>query len=168
MADNTAKLHVKIDGVSVTYEGPADLLEERLAPLVREISMALDGRRVESRDHESRLPMEEDQPVRAPKDANAVGTIDNVAAKLDCKTGPDLIVATAAFLTFGAKAVPRFNRRHLLDEMKTSSYHKKTYTSNMSTYLQGLVKKQKLSEVTKGEYQLPPAHRDELKTKLNV
>ena len=95
-------------------------------------------------------------------------TIDKVAAKLDCKTGPDLIVATAAFLTFGAEVAPRFNRKRLLDEMKTSSYYKKSYASNMSTYLQRLVKKQELYEVAKGVYQLPPGRRDELKTKLHL
>ncbi len=97
-----------------------------------------------------------------------MGTINNVAAKLDCKTGPDLIVAAAAFLTFGAESMPRFDRKRLLDEMKMSSYYRKSYSNNMSRYLQGLVKRQKLNEVTKGEYQLPPALHRELKNKLRV
>ncbi len=97
-----------------------------------------------------------------------IGTINNVAAKLDCKTGPDLIVAAAAFLTFGAESMPRFDRKRLLDEMKMSSYYRKSYSNNMSRYLQGLVKRQKLYEVARGVYQLSPAHRDELKTRLYV
>ena len=96
----------------------------------------------------------------------SLGTLNNVAAKLDCKTGPELIVATAAFLTFGAKAMQRFGRKDLLDEMKMSSYYKASFSSNMSTYLQKLVKRQKLYEVRKGVYQLPPACRDELQAKL--
>ena len=170
MTDNTTKLHVEIGDFSISYEGPADLLEERLTPLVREIlSIGLEGSgavRRESRKQEARSASEEDPPVGADLATGVVGTLNNVAAKLDCKTGPELIVATAAFLTFGAKAMQRFGRKDLLDEMKMSSYYKASFSSNMSTYLQRLVKKQELTEAGKNVYQLPPARHDELKARL--
>ena len=70
-------------------------------------------------------------------------------------------MATAAFLTFGV-GTPRFGRQLIRDEMKESQYYKSTYLKNMSSYLHRLVKTQRLFEVERGVYQLPPSARQKL------
>jgi hypothetical protein len=101
-----------------------------------------------------------------PAPAVHVGTTNNIAARLGVSDGAGLIVAAAAYFTFG-QGKDRFNRLELLAEMKgATSYYRATYSGNLGKYLQTLIRSKRLSEIGKGTYALPAQIRDELRAKL--
>lgn len=82
------------------------------------------------------------------------GTTGQLAAKLGCKSGTDLIIAGAARLTF-VTGKDVFSRKELTEEIKSASgYYKSTYSGNLTGYLNGLVKDGKLLEPSKDNYSL--------------
>jgi hypothetical protein len=92
---------------------------------------------------------------------------NTVAKLLNVQTGPDLIMAAVAkhILVDGNQTV---SRQVIMAEMrKASSYYKKTFTSNLSNYLDNLTKADNLRLVSEGVYGLPAKMRDVLGPKLN-
>jgi len=92
---------------------------------------------------------------------------NTVAKLLDVKTGPDLILAAVAkkILVDGDATV---SRPAIISEMRgATSYYKKTYTSNLSNYLDNLTKADSLRLISEGVYGLPAKMRDILEPKLN-
>lgn len=92
---------------------------------------------------------------------------NTVAKLLDVKTGPDLILAAVAkkILVDGD---PTVSRQTIISEMRgATSYYKKTYTSNLSNYLDNLTKSDSLRLISEGLYGLPAKMRESLEPKLN-
>lgn len=92
---------------------------------------------------------------------------NTVAKLLDVKTGPDLILAAVAkkILVDGEETV---SRQAIIAEMRgATSYYKRTYTSNLSNYLDNLIKADSLRLISEGVYGLPAKMRDSLEPKLN-
>lgn len=82
------------------------------------------------------------------------GTTATLAAKLGGGSGPELMMSAAARLTF-VLGKEKFHRKDLLDEIKSaSSYYKSSYSSNLSSLLDGLIKAGKLMEPSKDNYSL--------------
>jgi hypothetical protein len=93
-------------------------------------------------------------------------TTGSIAAKLDCKSGPELVMAAAARLTFVLQTAT-FARQKIIDEMKTASaYYKSTYVSNLSSSLNNLVKDGKLNEPSQGNYALTATSLKDLEQRL--
>ena len=95
-----------------------------------------------------------------------IGTTKSIAGKLDCKTGPDLIVAAAAHLTFvGGKN--EFSRKELLGHVQgASGYYNENMGKNFTLNLNSLVKASMLVEPKSGHYALIAAKKTELRSKL--
>lgn len=96
-------------------------------------------------------------------DATAPGgspTAD-IAGKIGCKHGTDLVLAASAQLSLGA-GQRSFSRAALLGEMKTAGgYYKPVYGKNLSRYLRNLIKERQLKEPRPGNYALTaPARRE--------
>ncbi len=92
---------------------------------------------------------------------------NTVAKLLDVKTGPDLILAAVAkkILVDGEATV---SRQTIISEMRgATSYYKKTYTSNLSNYLDNLTKADNLRLISEGVFGLPAKMRESLEPKLN-
>ncbi len=92
---------------------------------------------------------------------------NTVAKLLDVKTGPELILAAVAkkILVDGEETV---SRQTISSEMRgATSYYKKTYTSNLSAYLDTLTKADSLRLISEGVYGLPAKMRASLEPKLN-
>jgi hypothetical protein len=101
-------------------------------------------------------------PTKAPLEA----TTGSLAAKLNVKTGPDLLMAAAARLTF-VTSLPTFPRQMLIDEMKTASaYFKANYVGNLTSALNKLVKDGKLNEPSQGNYALTASSLKELEQRI--
>ena len=85
----------------------------------------------------------------------------DIAAKIGCKHGTDLVLAAAAQLHLGA-GQRSFSRAALLGEMKTAEeYYKPVYGKNLSRYLRNLIKERQLNESRPGNYALTaPARRE--------
>ena len=85
-----------------------------------------------------------------------------IAAKIGCKHGTDLVLAAAAQLNLGA-GQRFFSRAALLGEMKTArQYYQPVYGKNLSRYLRNLIKERQLNEPRSGNYALTAPARREL------
>ena len=85
----------------------------------------------------------------------------DIAGKIGCNHGTDLVLAASAQLSLGA-GQKSFSRAALLGEMKTAgAYYKPVYGKNLSRYLRNLVKERQLNEPRPGNYALSaPARRE--------
>lgn len=91
---------------------------------------------------------------------------DTVATLIKAKSGPDLIIAAAAHLHF-AQGKHKFTRQELTTEMRSAPAHfKETFVNNLSTYLTGLTKADRLRLVGSHTYALSSKERHELEAKL--
>ena len=93
--------------------------------------------------------------------APAASPTADIAGKIGCKHGTDLVLAAAAQLNIGA-GQRSFSRAALLGEMKTAAEHyKPVYGKNLSRYLRNLIKERQLGEPRPGAYALTaPARRE--------
>lgn len=93
-------------------------------------------------------------------------TTSTIAAKIRADSGRDLIRAAAAKLEL-VDGRASYTRQELLGEMQTAtSYYKKTYSNNLSGYLNRLVRDDKLREVSKDTYALASGESSSLKNAL--
>jgi hypothetical protein len=162
----TTRVRIRIGPIEVEYEGNEDFLRQELPNLISTVS---------SLYYQSGLQLTPSDQAAIPTRPPAVGrpqvtvpttTTATIAAKLNCKTGPDLITAAAAHLTF-VKQKDRFTRQEIIDDMKTAtSYFKASYVNNLSNYLARLIRDQKLIEVAKDTYALKAETKTELEREL--
>jgi hypothetical protein len=95
-------------------------------------------------------------------------TTSSIAAKLGCKTGPDLIIAAAAHLGL-IKQQSQYTRAEIVREMKSATaFFNKNFVSNLSKSLKTLVQSDQLNEVGTDTYALPSTETAKLKTKLGL
>ena len=86
----------------------------------------------------------------------------DIARKIGCKHGTDLVLAASAQLNLGA-GQRVFSRATLLGEMKTAEeYYQPVYGKNLSRYLRNLIKERQLNEPRPGSYALTAPARREL------
>jgi hypothetical protein len=109
------------------------------------------------------------QPLALGPNANGqqVGhSTDTIATVIGAKSGADLILAAAAHLHF-AQGKQKFSRQDLTNEMRSAPAHfKETFVNNLSTYLTGLTKADRLRLVGAHTYALSNKERQDLETKL--
>jgi len=162
----SSKIRIKNGTMEVEYEGTDEFIKNDLIKLVSSIS---------------ELPKKTDQPPQGEglitpkgasqkdeksKSAKSLGTTANIAALLNCKKGPDLIIAACAHLTF-VEGKSSFSRQEIIDQMKPASpYFKTGYIDNLSNYLNSLIKAKTLNEVSKGVYNLSADAQKDLKGRL--
>lgn len=91
---------------------------------------------------------------------------DTIATVLGSKSGSDLIMAAAANLHF-VQGTQKFSRQQLTAEMRTAPAHfRETFLNNLSKYLTGLTKSDRLRLVASDTYAISSKERQELETKL--
>ena len=89
---------------------------------------------------------------------NYVST-NTIASHLSAQSGPDLIIAAVAHLLL-VKGQNEAARSEISKEMKgATTYYKTTFGSNMSAYLNNLVKAKRLNQVAKQTYALSSTER---------
>ena len=98
-----------------------------------------------------------DQETGTPPAATAA----DIAGKIGCKHGTDLVLAASAQLSLFA-GQKSYSRAALLGEMKTATeYYQPVYGKNLSRYLKNLIKDRQLNEPRPGIYALAaPARRE--------
>lgn len=155
-----SKIKIKLGPVEVEYEGSEEFLKEELFELLTAVSRLYKDSGIVDLPAPSAIAT---QPVsRGVPVVNPIGTIGNIAAKLQIKSGSELVIAAAAKLIIG-EGKGSFTRDELLTEMKrATSYYKKTYSNNLTKYLSNLVKTQKLIETAKNTYSLKASTKEEL------
>jgi hypothetical protein len=105
-------------------------------------------------------------PERAALKGVASHSTNTVAKLLNAQTGPDLVMAAAAkaIIVDGSETV---TRSMITSEMKkATSYYKRTFTSNLSNYLDNLTKSDSLRLVADNVYGIPAKMRETFEAKL--
>lgn len=155
----SARIRIRLGDLDIEYEGDDAFIKSDLLDLVSS-AIAL---------YEQRSSSVEDSIEDSPPpdhDELAVGTTGNIASKMGAKSGPDLLIAAAARLVLG-KGLASFSRQELLKEMKTATaFYKKSYTNNLSKYIQGRVKAGDIVESAKNTYALGAKKEADLRKKL--
>ena len=102
-------------------------------------------------------------PVAPPKRAPS---IELIAAKLDCNTGSDLILAAAAKLAV-IDRMNNFSRHDMMAEMREAGrFFKASYINNFTGYVKGLVKSGKMQSLGTDSFALTESSARELEQKL--
>lgn len=149
----TAKIRIKLGQVEVEYEGPEDFLRDELQDLLSAVVELHQANGDADANSSSTTKMEGNAAKAAPP-GEYTGTVNTWAAKLGAKSGPDLVIAAMAKLTL-VDGLPTVSRATLLSEMKSAtSYYKKSYGSNLSVSLKGLVTSDRLREISKDTFAL--------------
>jgi hypothetical protein len=158
--EQSIRLKLKTAYVEIEYEGSEDFLRSDLLRFVAEVAEI----------HKANPPMGAlPQPTSAPESSGIPTvslSVNSIAAKLEGKTGRDLILASCAYLTLAANR-ETFGRKDILESMKTAAtFYKKSYESNLSSYLARLVKDNKILQQDTDVYALPVHVRNDMESKL--
>lgn len=158
----TSRIRIKMGPIEVECEGTEDFLKEEFPKLLEKVSniYASNSLHIPS---ETVLPGTDSSISKPGAVQFSTATI---AAKINCSSGPDLIIAASAHLTF-VKGMNTFSRKQILDEIRTATaYYKKSYSKNLSSYLHRLVAKGELVESGSGQYALSAPTRSRLEKQL--
>jgi hypothetical protein len=91
---------------------------------------------------------------------------DTIATILGANSGPDLIIASAAHLHF-VQSKSTFSRQELTSQMRAAPSHfKTTFVNNLSAYLAGLTRSDRLRLSGNDIYALSNKERQSLEAKL--
>ncbi len=151
--------------IEIEYEGSEEFLKGELLGLLTAISSLYKQSGLVSNSEPSKLGAKTTPPGNPTK---LQLTTASIAAKLSSKSGSDLVLAACTRLTF-VSGQDLCTRNQINDEMKAATgYYKTSYTSNLSNYLQTLVKEQKLNEQAADTYALTPDTKTDLEKRLHL
>ena len=160
----TSKIKIKLGAIEIEYEGSETFLKEELPQLLSAISDLYTKSRPALTEAEGAANSVQCRP--AGERPRLEATTGSLAAKLSVKSGPDLVMAAAARLTFVLET-NTFPRQKIIDEMKSASaYYKSTYLKNLTASLNNLVKDGKLNEPSQGNYALTATSLQDLEQRV--
>ena len=154
MDENEVKIRLKCNGLEIDYEGQKDFLGNDLTNLI--------GKFVDFSNLlgiEINTPDKPDSPKQTAQETIPNKKLDlspeSIAARLAAKTGPEIVLTAAAYLTF-VENQEVFSRDELLDTMKkmTSHYRDTMGGGNLTQSLKRLTDKQFLNKNSSGRYAL--------------
>lgn len=163
----TSKIKIKLGAIEVEYEGSESFLKEELPALLSAVSDLYQR-------SQSTLPPGASSASGAapasvgenPDRPRLQATTGSIAARLQVKSGSELIMAAAARLSF-VEGMSSFSRQRITEEMKTATaYFKPGYVNNLSKYLHSLVKDGKLNEPSQGNFALTASSLKELEPRV--
>lgn len=139
----SSKIRIKVGDIEVEYEGAEDFLKKDLPELLKTVTNL---HRVTSGPGATDIDSANRGDIKL--------TTANIAAKLNCSSGPDLVIAACAHLYFVQKS-DTFDRKTILNEMKkATSYYKASSGGNLSVSLKSLVQEGKLTEPSTNVFSL--------------
>ena len=147
-----SRIKISLGQLQIEYEGDQEFIEKRLLGFA-ESALSLS----------ERLPVvvtATAEPNRTPL-PNDVST-NTIAQMISANTGTDLALAAIARVNIVHKK-PTATRQEILDEMKeATTYFKDSYVSNLSAYLNTLVKSKRVNLVSRSTYALAAGERSRL------
>ncbi|HEY0075541.1 MAG TPA: hypothetical protein VGB77_15695 [Abditibacteriaceae bacterium] len=162
------KLNVKLGPIEFEYEGSEEFLKDEL-PAVLETFSQIDVKTFNVGSGNGGPTLGSQSGIgSSTSSGNAAIQLSsgNIAAKLDCKSGSDLVIAACAHLTLVMNK-EAFSRKDILEDMQTAtSYYKVTYSKNLTQSLATLIKDGKLIERSKNSYALHASQRTQLEAIL--
>ena len=166
---SNAKIRLKVGSMELEYEGdPAFLtggIEALLETMGALASKVPDDAQMQAPDVVA--PVVNSNGTVAPASGGQYSFSTNtIAAHIDVKTGPELVVCAMAHLEL-VQGKPSSTRAEILAEMKTASnFFAKNMGSNLSASLRTLVKTKRLHEGKPGTYSLSAAERKQIEAKI--
>ncbi|MDY6826615.1 MAG: hypothetical protein SVV67_05490 [Bacillota bacterium] len=152
-----SKIRISFGKFEVEYEGSEEYLKTEFIKMVESLIAVVPEEELIFEDEGEEILPESKDPEKKKLELSP----NNIAAKINVKTGQDLIMAACVSLLY-VKGANKFKRNDILAEMKlANSYYKNTYSNNLTKYLNQLVKNGNLIETKKGEYTLPAEKRKE-------
>ena len=160
----SSKLKIRIGDVEIKYEGSEDFLKQEMPELLK---TAMELRKDASAGNNANGGAGKGANGAGDvKDGTVKGTMTAIAARLKASSGPDLLLAAAARLTFVSNK-ETFTRQELLTEMQTAaSYYKKSYSANLTALIAGRVEANQLTEPSANSYALTATKKDQLEKAL--
>ena len=161
----SSKLRIRIGEVEIDYEGTEEFLKQELPQLLKTAMELHKASGVQP------APKAKSQASGAGEGGGPPGgptlTTNSIAAKLNAKSGSDLLKAAAAHLALVKKTEP-FTRQQLLTEMKgATSYYQANYSTNLSSYIKTAIQKDgPLSENAANSFALKATARTSLEALL--
>lgn len=143
-----SKIRIKLGPIEVEYEGSEAFLKQELPNLIKTVTEL-------SRSANVVEQQEDEKGGGKPKVVKTIQlSTSSIAAKRSCSSGADLVMAAATHLALVKKQI-LFSRHELLKEMKTATgFFKNTYVNNLSVILKRLLKTDKLTEPSTGNFSL--------------
>jgi|GEM_PF-2116375 hypothetical protein len=158
-----SRMKIKLGNIELDFEGTEEYIQNDLPSLLELIFTYY----ATVNDAEPETEEAEELPANPDLGTQKVQmTTNTIAAKLNVKTGSDLVLAACAHLCL-VKGASTFERKNILAEMQTASnYYKQNHSSNLSKSLSTLVKDNKLIERSKDKYALSAQAKQELEATL--
>jgi hypothetical protein len=146
------KIGIKIGQVEINYEGEEVFFKEELPKIIAEVSHLVKNKEpIENPFTETTVTLN-DKKTNGTKNLDL--SVATIAAKIQQKTGPDLVLAAAAYLTYVEK-IESFSRDQIWEKMKTApSLNKASFNNNLTKYIRQLVSSQQLTQNSAGRYAL--------------
>lgn len=161
MSATTVKIHLKIGQIEVDYEGRESFLEDGLYDILNMMPGVLEKYPVQLSNPtlDTKHAMNETDGGHKTKIDCSMSTI---ARRMHVKTGPDLVIAASAYLTFSEQK-ETFPRADILAAMKKATGHyKKSMSSNLAASLKSLVNNKCLNETSGGAYAVVESKKKEM------
>lgn len=161
-----SKINLKLGSLEIDFEGTEEYIRNDLPSL---LGLMCEYFTLERNSANSETSFEEAEELLAtpdPTNQRVQMTTNAIAARLDVKTGSDLVLAACAHLCL-VKGAETFERKNILAEMQTASnYYSQTHSKNLSSSLLSLAKANKLIERSKDNYALTAKTKSELEVAL--
>lgn len=167
---NGAKIRIKVGSMELEYEGDPSFLTGGIEALL--VTMG---------DMAAKVPEEVTPQIEAPVQpppANGVSngtavvggqytfSTNTIAAHLEAKTGPELVICAMAQLELVQRKASA-TRNEILNEMKgATAYYNSNMSGNMSQNLGNLTKAKTIRQIAKDTYALSAKERKRIEAKV--
>jgi hypothetical protein len=141
---SVSKIRIKLGNIEIDFEGTEEYIRGDL-PSLLELICTYSVTSENSLEADIDVEEAEELPANPdPTKQRIEMTTNTIAAKLNVKTGSDLVLAACAHLCL-VKGADTFERKNILAEMQTASnYYQQNHSKNLSKSLSSLVKDNKL------------------------
>jgi len=159
------QIKLAFGAVQIEYDGSEDYFTSAVPGIIEKIaalSSAAPARKTKPANSE---PQENSGSVGGQSGLDH--STNTVAKLLNAQTGPDLIMAAVAKLII-VDGADKATRSQITSEMRAATaFYKKTYSNNLSKYLETLTKADQLRLMGENLYGLPNKQRDQIETRLH-
>ena len=168
-----AKIKLKVGSMELEYEGDPSFLTGGIEALL--VTMGGLVGKVPDYPSPAPDPAAQEPPsngkgngggARAACGAAFTYSTNTIAAHLDAKTGPELVICALAQLEL-VQGKSSSTRTEILAEMKSATtYYNKNMSSNMTKILAGLTSGKRINQIGKDTYALSASERKQVEAKV--
>lgn len=151
-----AEIEIKLGQLSVKYSGSQEFIEHGLLNVINDL--------IEFSQNVPIIVNDEVTMESAPESKLTIEhrSTNTIAGDMGVKTGPDLIMAAIAHIQL-VQGRDKASRGEISQQMKSATtYFKQTYQSNLSAYLDNLVRQRRINLISKDTYALTAGEQSSL------